>query len=446
MGGKRQSSNAANCPKGVEIRDLGDGRTSLRIAFQFHGVRCRESLKLEATSAHIKFATNLRGEILNAIARGTFNYLEYFPHSKTAKKLGYTKPLELNPKIGDLLRDYLEQAEKTVEYSTYYGYKRKCERHLIPAFGDILIRDLIPATIREWIKGLKLTAKTVRNILTPFRSVIETALVDEIIDKNPLDKIVLSKLLDKKTRKSKYVVDPFDKKEIEAILNSAIGQIKNLFQFAFFTGLRTSELMALEWGDIDWINGRVYISRAIVYGRLKETKTAAGERYVLLLPPALDALKSQKAYTFLQNERVFHYPLKNTPWQEPSQIRQQAWLPLLRKAGVRYRNPYQTRHTYASMMLSNGENIMWVARQMGHKNTEMVMKTYGKWIPDSSITTGYKLVNDWANHIELKGEKCPNFAPLVGEFQPSSNNIYMNQNVVPQNLALPRGLEPLFSP
>jgi len=46
------------------------------------------------------------------------------------------------------------------------------------------------------------------------------------------------------------------------------------------------------------------------------------------------------------------------------------------------------------MMLSNGENIMWVAKQMGHTNVEMVIKTYGKWIPDHSITAGYKPVND----------------------------------------------------
>lgn len=71
----------------------------------------------------------------------------------------------------------------------------------------------------------------------------------------------------------------------------------------------------------------------------------------------------------------------------------------IKKAGVRYRNPYQTRHTYASMMLSAGENSLWVAKQMGHKDTEMIIKNYGRWIPDTSTLAGYTTVNDWSSPL-----------------------------------------------
>ena len=123
--------------------------------------------------------------------------------------------------------------------------------------------------------------------------------------------------------------------------------------------------------------------------------THAGDRKVLLLPPALSALQAQKQHTFLTGKRVFHNPLTNKPWETDKQIREMAWRKVLRKAGVRYRYPYQTRHTYASMMLSNGENMMWVSQQMGHVNVEMVIKNYGRWIPDSSTNAGYRPVNDW---------------------------------------------------
>lgn len=395
MGGKKYST--AKASPGIEVRDWGNGQTTMRIHFQYRGMRCRETLNLLATANNLKYAANLRGEIRNAIARGTFNYATYFPDSPIALKFGYKPPSDMT--IGAMLDDYLQQVERTLEYSTFKGYRDKVRRYLMPTFKNIPIRELTAALIREWVKKLKLTTKTVRNIIIPLRSVIETALVDEIIDKNPLDKIILTKLLDRKTSKSDYVVDPFDRKEIEAILDCAEGQVKNLFQFAFFTGLRTSELIALEWGDIDWVHGQVRVSRAEVYGRVKTTKTAAGERNVLLLPPALEALKAQKVHTFMEGKRVFHYPLTNVSWDSPFQIRHQAWLPVLRRAGVRYRNPYQTRHTYASMLLSKGENIMWVARQMGHANTEMVMKTYGKWIPDCSIMAGYQLVADWGQYV-----------------------------------------------
>jgi integrase len=60
------------------------------------------------------------------------------------------------------------------------------------------------------------------------------------------------------------------------------------------------------------------------------------------------------------------------------------------------------RFSTASMMLSGGENIMWVASQMGHVDTEMVMRTYGKWIPDDSSKKGYQPLNNWGAYIEIK--------------------------------------------
>lgn len=52
----------------------------------------------------------------------------------------------------------------------------------------------------------------------------------------------------------------------------------------------------------------------------------------------------------------------------------------MRRSGVRRRNLYQTRHTFASTLLSTSVNAMYVAKQMGHTDTTMVTRTYGKWI------------------------------------------------------------------
>lgn len=62
---------------------------------------------------------------------------------------------------------------------------------------------------------------------------------------------------------------------------------------------------------------------------------------------------------------------------------------------VRY--PYQTRHTYASMMLSAGENPMWVAQQMGHSDWAMIRRVYGRWMPDENDLSGGAAVSKfWA--------------------------------------------------
>ena len=93
-------------------------------------------------------------------------------------------------------------------------------------------------------------------------------------------RLVLSKLVDKKIRKSDWQVDSFNLEEIKAILTEAKEQARNLFQFAFYSGLRTSELIALEWGDIDWLKGMVRVSRAVVLKKEKGTKKKSGQRDV----------------------------------------------------------------------------------------------------------------------------------------------------------------------
>ena len=74
--------------------------------------------------------------------------------------------------------------------------------------------------------------------------------------------------------KLKSKIDPFSPDEINAILGAADGPIRNLLQFAFWTGLRTSELIALRWEDVD--GDAIHVQRAKVRGKLKSPKTEAG--------------------------------------------------------------------------------------------------------------------------------------------------------------------------
>ncbi|MGB7596783.1 MAG: site-specific integrase, partial [Gallionella sp.] len=65
---------------------------------------------------------------------------------------------------------------------------------------------------------------------------------------------------------------------------------------------------------------------------------------------------------------------------------------------------YQTRHTYASMLLSAGEDPMWVSHQMGHSDWGMIRKTYGRWIPDMNPIAGRKVEDLWSQY----GQKSNN--------------------------------------
>ena len=151
--------------------------------------------------------------------------------------------------------------------------------------------------------------KTQNNKLSLLRRALNEAVEQELIHHHPMANKVIRR---RKSRahvaaNSKSKIDPFSQEERTALINAAHGQMKNLIQFGFWTGLRLSELFALNWGNIDWINKRIYVEGALTQDaeEIEATKTEAGERIVHLLPPAIATLKAQKEYTFLQGDEVF---------------------------------------------------------------------------------------------------------------------------------------------
>jgi integrase len=210
-------------------------------------------------------------------------------------------------------------------------------------FGDISLADLRRADVRDWVKTLGCGKKRISNLISPLRTALDDAVDDAYIDANPLAGWSYNK---KEPSKKKYI-NPFTEEEQRLLLTAMDGQTRNLFQFAFWTGLRTSELVALSWSDIDLTKGEVYVAKAFILAAIEEeeTKTISGDRIVKLLPPAREAIIRQKSFTFLEGGNVFHHPKYKVAFTGDKQIRETFWRPAIMKSGVRYRNPYQTRHT-----------------------------------------------------------------------------------------------------
>lgn len=332
----------------------------------------------------MRYARNLRGRIMDEIARGIFDYHAHFPTSSRAVFLAREPAAMVS--IRGKLEDWLTSVKPMVALSTWQGYDKAVRNVLVPAFGKTLLRDLTRAMVRTWVGEQDCTAKRINNVLTPLRQVLSEAVSEGLISADPTEGLTVRRKGPKDDE-----IDPFTPDESAAILAACDGQFRNLVQFAFWTGMRTSELIGLRWQDVDARHGLVLVRQAQVSGQTKGTKTEAGRREVKLLPPALEALKLQKAHTLLSGDRVFHDPRTGAPWLGDKQIREWHWRPALKRAGVRYRYPYQTRHTYASTLLSAGENPVWVASQMGHKDWVMIVRTYGRWIPSVDPTAGDKV-------------------------------------------------------
>ncbi len=360
---------------------------SFIVGFYYNNERFRATIPALSASkkAHHKTAENILTRIQGDIASGVFNLHDHFPNHPRANKFRDGSGIT----ISESLLTWLDRRYRDCEASTHKDYKSAINSHLIPAFGELRLSELTTSDIHNWKDDLLISNKRINNVLIPLRAIFSEAYQDELIDKNPLDRI-------KHLPLRQAEPEPFTREELESILNACEGQVRNIFEFAFWTGLRTSELIALQWEDINLENGFAFIRHVRTRtGEKDRPKTTSSIRQLELLPPALHALKEQVQYT--ENEgHIFLNPDTEQPWKHDGPLRKTAWIPALKKASVKYRKPYSTRHTFASMVLSAGADPMWVASQMGHKDWGMIRKVYGRWLPDVNTSNQNKISSLWA--------------------------------------------------
>lgn len=345
---------------GVEARPGG-----IRVFFRYQNRLCREPLRLPVTPANIKHAARLVATINAQVRAGIFDYAATFPDSVTATNGGVT------------VKDYVESYKRLQTHlapSTLKSYTSALR--LLDRFANCHPREVTASKLGMAIldHGFR-SVKGRNNCISPLRGVFDLMVNDNIIASNPADALKYAKV-------QKGEPDPLTMEEVEDLLTwfrtNRSPQTLNYFEFAIFTGMRTSELLGLQWGDIDFRRGTAKVHRVVVNGEDKHTTKTARSRNVELMSRAIAALKRQKDHTFLTGGRIFDDPLTGKPYVDDKAPRLQ-WNAALKSLGMRERVAYQTRHTWVTMALMAGANPVWVAAQAGH-SVQMTLQTYGKWI------------------------------------------------------------------
>lgn len=344
-------------------------KTAIRLKFTHLGTRCVETLDLPPTPANLKAAARMLERIVGAIGAGAYRRQDFFETAGRAPSR-------------QTFKDYAEEWLKTivVARSTRDSYDVALSASWNPAFGDKTIPEIRYSDVRKAVadRAGSVSGKTINNHMIVLRAVFDTAMKDGLITKDPTDGI-------KNLKHQSPPPDPFDAEERELIL-ARIGakfdpQILNYFTTAFGTGLRPSEQIALGWPDIDWSRRKAKISKARVAGEDKGTKTST-VREIDLNDAVVAALERQKAFTFMKrpNGPIFENPGTGKPWPDLQMLRRRYFTPTLTALKLRHRDMYQTRHTFATLLLMGGVNPTWISKQLGHANTGMLFKVYGTWI------------------------------------------------------------------
>lgn len=404
----------------------------LRIWFILQGKRYREATGLPDTPKNRKQASEIRQSIQYEIRTGIFDYYNRFPESKHAANL--TTKVIKQITVRDMFEKWLMLKKPEISLNTYRRYECKLETCLSilgadKAIGAITPEDLLnlrntlltgqhrPARQRKTLKKGR-TVATVNDYLVCAKGVIRFAYENGYIDNDPTKSV-------NKLKKSRTIPDPLTHDEFDRLI-AVMGneQARNLFTIAFYTGIRHGELCALAWEDVDMEAGTITVRRNWTVVKIYTLpKTQAGtDRVINLLDPAKEALRSQMALTFMKRpvESIVHlreigktrkdkctfifdpsinargYVTRGDRYSTTSIS--DMWDRAMKKAKLKHRNAYQTRHTYACWMLAVGANPSFLASQMGHSSAQMIYSVYGNWMPENNESQIEMLNSKFSTH------------------------------------------------
>ena len=374
--------------------------------FRFKGVRCREQTSLEDTKANRTKMEKILNKIEDDIEAGTFDYRRYFPGSKLAEKFDpYPTPQRI---IGQQIQTAYGAPAPMLKTPTFkafseqwfsefsIGWRRTyitsvrqiLDSRLLPAFADIEVSNIRREDILSFRSTLakdpgrkqdsKLSPRRINAIVLVLKQVLNEA-ADRYNFTTQGDRVKPLKL--KKTD-----IKPFTLEEVHRIINTVRPDFKQYFIVRFFTGMRTGEIDGLKWKYVDFDKKMIYIRETFTAGEEDYTKNDTSQRDIKMSQPVYEALKVQYEATGRLSKFVFSN--RDGKPIDLHNFCKRVWYPLLRHLGLEKRTPYQSRHTAATLWLAAGEAPEWIAKQLGHANTEMLFTVYSRFVPNLTRQDG----------------------------------------------------------
>lgn len=318
----------------------------------------------------------------------------------------------------------LEKDNTSRRSYTVKDYKRSLELYFLVYFKDYYIRDITSDKLQNFFLDLKLSAKRKSNLRVPINFLFKKAIRMNLISENPLNGVDSSLFKDRRVKETHHLsldqkkqvieedrkIDPFNEEEIKKILKASTGKARNFFAILFFTGMRPSELVYLEWKNVDLENRFIVIEGAITGKQTKDeetkTKTYSSHRIVYLSDLAVFYFKEQLKETGIYESKVFLNQYKE-PYTSHSIFRDNYWKKLfdmgrkqvengierktervLNNLNIRYRELYNLRHSFASINLSlNRLPLLLISKQLGHSTAEITLKKYSAYIVENDSIT-----------------------------------------------------------
>jgi integrase len=314
----------------------------------------------KAVSPRKKDAEKYLDTVQATVHAGTFREIEDLTFSEFARRW---------------LDDY---ASVSVKPSTLATYESRINGPYTEAFGPLKLSQIGTADVQHYLAGLtkkKLSAATVRAHLVLLRNMLNHAVSWGHLASNPASVVKGPKL-------PHTEMDALTPDEVRLFLAACDDFHRPLFATAIMTGMRLGELLGLKWDDINWTAGTISVRRSLYKGQFVEPKTSRSVRVIGMSNRlAATLLEHKLAAPYSPFDVVFSTP-EGTP-MEPANLRHRVFADTLTRAGLRTIRIHDLRHTYASLLINQGENLKYVQAQLGHSSITTTVDRYGHLMPEA---------------------------------------------------------------
>lgn len=364
--------------------------------YQFGSLRQRRRKNGKAAVWQFRYYETIAGRrMLRSTNVGT---TEQYPTEADARRAVEALVLKLNaespqsviadPTFGALIDRYIDEEHlrdikkqkagsvtaHELSYSTAVSYVSNLERHIKPRWGVTPISKMRPAEIQEWLRQHKTAPKTKAHLKSIMHRLFEKAMLWEFVplQRNPMELVEVRGISKRRKKPIVLTVGQF-----HAIVEQLPQPYRTMVMVAQLLGLRVSEILALKWSDVDFGESVLRVSRAVVHGRVKQTKTEYSEDELPLDEAFVSILQEWRGMCPASEEAwMFPNPLTRSPYHA-SPIQQD----YIRKAGEAVGLSgvgwHTFRHTYRSLLDAAGAPIGVQQKLMRHAQVATTMNVYG---------------------------------------------------------------------
>jgi len=274
--------------------------------------------------------------------------------------------------------DHFIQRELTKDnnwrsHSTKKTYKAYLNRWVIPHWGSVRLSEVRTTEVESWLRSLPVAKSSCAKIRGILSVLFNHACRHELFDRNPIRLV-------RQGAKRRTTPSVFTPAEIKALISCLGLRERTLVLLAASTGLRQSELFGLKWGDINFSQGTMNVTRSIVYGVVGPCKTESSQKPVPVHPTVLEALTTWRGRSRFTKCDDWVFASKRYRGRRPiwgQAIMRRYIRPVAHRAGIQKQFGWHTfRHTYSTLLRSVGTEFKVMQELLRHSSLRSTLDVY----------------------------------------------------------------------